>query len=215
MDRPNPAHANEEERNFGLQKRASFTDEGATVDLIGRIHTDVFFQDLFMLNEVNVKIRLVRNKDSFCLMSGEANTSYKVKIISAVLLVRKVQLSPSVFLAHAKALESGFAKYHIIRVVCKTYTIPAGNLDENHEKSFTGQLPTRLVIGCVDNDAFNGSYTKNLYNFKNFALSEISIHLDGNIQPIRPLKPNYAGRQHIQAFMSLFFRNRQRKQGRR
>ena len=33
---------------------------------------------------------------------------------------------------------------------------------------------------------------------------EISLHLDGNTQPIRPLKPNYAGRQYIQAFMSLF-----------
>ena len=140
-----------------------------------------------MLNEVNVKVRLVRNKDSFCLMSGEANASYKVKIISAVLLVRKVQLSPSVFLAHAKALKSGLAKYPIRRVVYKTCTIPAGNLDGSEEKLFIGQLPTRLVIGCVD--AFNGSYTKNPYNIKNFALSEISIHLDGNAQPIRPLKP--------------------------
>ena len=41
-----------------------------------------------------------------------------------------------------------------------------------------------------------------------FVLSEISIHLDGNTQPIRQLKPNYAGRQYVQAFMSLF-RNRQ------
>ena len=146
----------------------------------------------------------MRNKDSFCLISGEAGASYKVKIISAVLLVRKAQLSPSVFLAHGKALESGLAKYPIRRVVCKTYTIPVGNLDGNHEKLFTGQLPTRLVIGCADNDAFNGSYTKNPYNFKNIALSVSSIHLDGNTQPIRPLKPNYAGRQYIQAFMSLF-----------
>ena len=110
MDRPNPAHANEEEMNFGLQKRASFTAEGATVDLIDRMHSDVYFHDRFMLNEVNVKVRLVRNKDSFCLMSGEAEATYKVTIISAVLLVRKVQLSPSVFLAHAKVLNSGLAK---------------------------------------------------------------------------------------------------------
>ena len=88
-------------------------------------------------------------------------------------------------------------------MVCKTYTIPAGNLDGNHKKLFTGQLPTRLVIGRVDNDAFNGRYTKNPYNFTNFALSEISIHHDVS-QPIRPLKPNYAGRQHIQEFMRLF-----------
>ena len=30
-------------------------------------------------------------------------------------------------------------------------------------------------------------------------MSKISIHLDGNTQPIRPLKPNYASRQYIQA----------------
>ena len=125
-----------------------------------------------------------------------------VKIISAVLLVRKVQLNPSVFLAHAKALESGLAKYQTRRM--QDIHHPGGKLDGNHEKLFTGQLPTRFVIECVDNDAFNGSYTKNPYNFKNFALSEISIHLDSNTQPIRPLKPNYAGHQYIQAFSSLF-----------
>ena len=91
-----------------------------------------------MLNEVNVKVRLVRNKDSFCLMSGEANPSYKVKLISVVLLVSKVQLIPSVFLAHAKALESGLAKCLIKRVVCKICTIPAGNLNGNDAKLFIG-----------------------------------------------------------------------------
>ena len=177
MDRSNPDHANAGERNYGLQKRSSFTDRGVIVDMIDRIHSDIFFQDRYMLN---VKVRLVRNKDSFCLMSGEANSSYKVKLVSAVLLVRKVQLSPSVFLARAKALESGLAKYPIKRVVCKTDTIPAGNLDGNHEKLFTGQLPSKLVIGCVENDAFNRNYVKNPFNFKHFSLTEFFLHLDGH-----------------------------------
>ena len=204
MDRPNPEQANAAERKYGLQKRVPFTDRGATVDMTGRIHLDIFFQDRYMLNEVNIKVRLVRNKDSFCLMSGEANPCYNVKLISAVLLVRKVQLSPSFFLTHAKALESGLAKYPIKRVVCKIYTIPAGNLDGNHEKLFTGQLPSRLITGCVDNDAFNGNYVKNPFNFKHYALSEIFFHLDGHTQPVKPLKPNCNNHQYIQAFMSLF-----------
>ena len=70
-------------------------------------------------------------------MSGEANPSFKEKIISAILLVRKVQLSPSISLARAKALESGLAKFPIRRVVCKAYTIPVGNLDGNRQKLFT------------------------------------------------------------------------------
>jgi len=39
-----------------------------------------------MLNEVGVKIKLIRSKDTFCLM-GDAN--YNVKITHASLFVRK------------------------------------------------------------------------------------------------------------------------------
>ena len=91
----------------------------------------------------------------------------------------------------------------IRRVVCSTYTIPAGNLDGNHEKLFTGQLLSRFVCGCVDNDAFNGNYVKNPFNFKHYSLTEISLHLDGNTQLVNPLKPNFANHQYIQAYMSL------------
>ena len=56
----------------------------------------------------------------------------------------------------------------------------------------------------MDNDAFNGNYIKNSFNFKQYALIEISLHLDGNTQPVKPLKPNFAKHQYIQAYMSLF-----------
>ena len=42
MERPNPDHANTGETNYELQKRAAFTDRGATVNMIGRIHSDIF-----------------------------------------------------------------------------------------------------------------------------------------------------------------------------
>ena len=99
-----------------------------------------------MLNEVNVKIKLVRSKDAFCVMSA---------VDCKVMFVRKVKLSPSVFLAHAKALENGTAKYPIRHVVCKTFTVPNGFLDISHEKLFSGQLPTRVVVGLVTSEAFS------------------------------------------------------------
>ena len=73
-------------------------------------------------------MKSMSKSDSFCLMSGEANPSYKVNLISAVLLVRKVQLSPSIFLAHAKAFESGLAKYPIKRVVSFWPTLKPSSL---------------------------------------------------------------------------------------
>ena len=110
---------------------------------------------------------------------GAADATFKIRIVDCKLHVRKVRLSPSVFVAHAKALEKGNAKYPIKRTVCKTFTIPAGNLDASQESLFSGQLPTRIVIGCVQNRGFNGAYNLNPFNFEHFNLTQVKIHLDG------------------------------------
>ena len=85
-------------------------------------------------NEVNTKIKLTRSKDNFCLMAVGAQ-AFKVKITGAAFLSRKVKISPSVYLAHAKTMESGMAKYPLRRVVCETFTVPAGYLNASQEKS--------------------------------------------------------------------------------
>jgi hypothetical protein len=167
MDRADP---NAHDKN-GLAKRAAYTSLSREVDIIGRIHSDIFFQERYMLNEVTTRIKLSRSKDAFCLMaSGEHK--YKVQRTAAALHIRKVKISLSVYLAHAKTIENGMAKYPLHRVICKTFTMPSGYLDATHEKLFTGKLPSRLVVGCVDNQAFNGDYAKNPIKFKHFSLNE-------------------------------------------
>jgi len=188
--------------NRGLAKRREFSSNSSTFDMMGRLHADIFFQDRYMLNEVGAKIKLVRSKDTFCLMGA---TACKVKILRASMFVRKVKLMPSVFLAHAKTLERGTAKYPIRRVVCKSFTVPQNYLDVSHEKLFSGQLPTRIVIGLVTNRAFNGHLQSNPFNFQHFNLSEIGLYLDGQQQhAVRPIQPNYGDGQYIRAYDSLF-----------
>ena len=73
-----------------------------------------------MLNEVGLKIKLIRSKNAFCVMGAG-----KVVITHASLFVRKVKIMPSVFLAHVKALERSNAKYPIrrVQVVCNSATL--------------------------------------------------------------------------------------------
>jgi hypothetical protein len=171
--------------------------------MIGRIHSDIFFQEKYMLNEVNAKIKLIRNSDAFCLMTT-GDRQFKVIVTAASLLIRKVKISPSVYLAHAKTLETGTAKYPIRRVICKTFTIPAGYLDVSHEKLLSGQLPVRLVVGLIDNRAANGNRERNPFNFKHFSLTEIGIYLDGQLHGLKPLKLDYAAGRYIAAYAGLF-----------
>ncbi len=117
MDKPNPLAATAADRNSGLAERQVFGAESRVVDMIGRIHADIFFQDRYLLNEVNVKIKLVRSNDAFCLMST-GDQQFKVVVTAASLLIRKIKISPSVYLALAKVLESATAKYPIRRVIC-------------------------------------------------------------------------------------------------
>ena len=188
--------------NAGMKSRGQLAAQSRVIDMVGRIHADIFFQERYMLNEVNARIKLVRSKDAFCLM-GDADN--RVKIMHASLFVRKVKLMPSVFLAHARALERGTAKYPIRRVVCKSFTIPQQYRDVNHEKLFSGQLPTRIVIGLVQNAAFNGDKSSNPFDFKHFGLNEIALYLDGQQQhALRPIEPNFAAGQYIRAYNTLF-----------
>ena len=81
--------------------------ESRIIEMMGRLHVDLFLQDRFLLNGVSVKIRLVRSKDAFSLMAGGQNPDYKVQIVDAVLFARNAVLSPTVQMAHIKALGKG------------------------------------------------------------------------------------------------------------
>ena len=191
--------------NKGLVKRYAYFRGSRFVNLMGPIHCDLFFQDRFLPSDVGFKLRFVRNRDSFCLMSDTPNPTYKLKINECKLYVRKIKLSPSVFVAHAKALEIGNAKYPVRRVVCKTYTIPAGNLNSVQENMFSGPLPTRVVMGFVDNAAYNGSYALNPFNFKHYNMRNLTLYVDGQAgYNVKPLELNFAEGLYINAYMTLF-----------
>ena len=189
--------------NKGLVKRASFNKSSKVVDMIGRIHSDIFFQEKLLMNGIGVRIRLVRSKDSFSLVSTNAAPTYKIKIVRAVLRARKVRISDSVYLAHAKALKLANATYPIRRVECKTFSIPTGNYDAVQENLYMGQVPNRVIVGLVDTDAFNGSFAKNPYNFKNYKITDISLKSDGQEQSGEPIKLDFTASAIMEGYWSL------------
>ena len=127
--------------NKGLVKRASLTKSSKVMDMMGRIHSDIFFPEKLPMNGIGVRIRLIRRKDSFSLVSMDAAPAYKIKIVRAILRARKVRISDSVNLALAKALKLANATYPFRRVECKTFSIPTGNYDAVQENLFMGQVP--------------------------------------------------------------------------
>lgn len=200
-----PGHMDDcETNNTGLGKRKTFIKNSNTVDMIGHLHVDFFNQEKFLLNGVEMRLRMIRSRDSFCLMSK--TEKYKVEILEANLLVRRNKINPSVLLAHSKTLESGSAKYPIVRVETKAVTIPSGISQKSIDNIFLGQLPKRVIIGLVSNKAFNGDFKSNPYNFQNYNVNFFSLYIDGVQIPSKPLQPDYTeGKEtSILAYHTLF-----------
>ena len=182
----------------------SFFALSAEVEMMGKLHLDLCYQERLIPSDVGLKIRLIRSRDAFVLMSPTANASYRLVITECKLYVRKVKVSSSVFLAHAKALTVSNFKYPINRVVCKTFTVPQGNLDFCQENLFSGHLPTRLVVALTDNDGFNGIYAKNPFNFKHFNMTRLKLYIDGQPQNTQAMDIDFANNKHLKAYLSLF-----------
>ena len=152
---------------------------------------DLSFQNHYLLNGVEIRLRLIRSKDIFCLHGNVAGC--KVSLKEVVLFVHKVKPNSSIQLAHTKALQLATAKYPLRRVEVKSFTVPMGNRSITKENLFLGQLPTRIVVGVVDNDAYNGAIQKSPFNFKHNNINFITICRDRVQIPSKPLQPDFNG----------------------
>ena len=177
--------------NRGLKRRRDAAANSRVMDLMGRLHTDLMSQERYLLNGVEVKLRLIPSKNSFCLMQDRNNPETRVEIMHCSLLVRKAKINPAITLAHAKALEKGTAKYPIKRVVVKNFTVPAGNVSAMQDNLFLSQTPNRIVIVLVESEALNGRYDRNPFNFHHYGLNFLAITLDGKHVPAKPLTPDF------------------------
>ncbi|KAF8794330.1 Retrovirus-related Pol polyprotein type-2 like protein [Argiope bruennichi] len=134
--------------NKGFNKRATLFKNSATVDMIERPHVDIFNQDRFLLNLVDLKIKLIRR----------------------------------VLTGHAKALENATAKYPIDK----------------------RQMPKRLVLACIDNDAFNGNPKKSPFQFKHYDVNFVGVYMDGQPMAHQPLELDFEKGNFTRAYQNLF-----------
>ena len=90
MDAVNPLA---QDANTGLKQRHAYTRESKSVAMEGRIHSDLFAQDRYILGAVPIK--MVRSRDPFCLVSSAENPNFKV-IEECLFRVRRVNVAHTI-----------------------------------------------------------------------------------------------------------------------
>ncbi len=205
LDEPNSldeAVGAETPKNAGLAKRAKFTSSSRIIDVESSLHCDICQQDRYILNSVDMRVRLYPSQDAFRLMA-KAPHKYHVKIIDIFLNVCKVTVSAEVLLAHNEILQTKPALYPFFRTDMKTYTVPKGQYTHIIDEPFRSIIPSKLYVFLVRSDAFNGDLTKNPFNFQHFNIRSIAFYSDGLSVPNQPQKMNFGTRDFISAYNAL------------
>lgn len=187
--------------NTGYIKRQAATKDEQIVELYGNLHCDIFNQDKFLLNGVDMTVKLIKAKNEFILMGAHKG---HLEIIDANLFVRKVKINPSILIAHTKALAVSTAKYPITRVEIKTVTISRDIQSKTIDNLYLGQLPKRCIIGFVESAAFNGSLGLNPYNFQHFSHNYLALYADSVQIPSKPLTPDFDKKLFTRSYHTLF-----------
>lgn len=121
----------------------------------------------------------------------------------ALLLVHRSKVTPGTLEAHRKALTHATAKYPHTRVEVKTLTIGPGLSDITTEPIFTGQLPRRILVGFIPNEAIVGSPMISSFKFEAHAVNYLAFTVDGMQYPRNAFKPDFASNKYMREYYSL------------
>ena len=190
--------------NTALKERVELFKSSNVVEVIGKIHSDLFHQGKLILNGVPIKISMHRNRAEFCLLSTADNADFKIAIVEAVLKLRKVQLTPHKFVEIQKNLEKSPVLYPIDRIEMRVRTVPAGLNGLTWTNVFSGTIPTRLIIGIVENEGYSGNYKKNPFNFEHCNARSIGVSYDGELTPAKKIKLDFSKGHYLNGYQSLF-----------
>lgn len=201
LDDPDPAAG----RNQGLRGRYVFTQQSRTFDLEGPLYVDCFYLDKYLINGVDLQLRLFRSRNEFVLMSKEASANYKVTILDAVFKACKIRLDSGVLLNHANAITKSPARYHYLKTDIKMMTVSDKTSEVYWDDVWNGRRPSKMYVAFVKQSAVNGSYADNPFNFQHLDLSEIVVTVNGEPTPVRPLKMDFSGnRNYVTALCNLY-----------
>jgi hypothetical protein len=196
--------------NKGLvARRERYTEQDGIFQMKGRLKSDIFSMNRYMLPQVNIQIVLTRSHPSFCMMSDakfntEKYKNLRIDITEAAMQVRRVRVSNSVILQHAMMLEKTAAKYPLRRVIMRSLNTPYQAASFSLSGIHRGIMPSRVVVAFIDNAAFTGDITKNPFNFLNLKVKSLKLKLASVSLPYSDgITVDYQTNQYIQAYDAM------------
>ena len=141
--------------------------------LYGEVGVDFFTTSELLYPNMKVRIRLIRARPNFYMISDNPNVS--LGIVDCSLYNRGITLKDDYHKKRMDMLAYSPVEYNYLETLAKTFIIPARQNQFIQENIFNNAPIRRIAIAMNTNSAFTGSFTENPYWYQQFGLRHIRI----------------------------------------
>ena len=141
--------------------------------LYGKLGVDFFTTSELLYPNMKVRIRLIRARPNFYIISDNPNVS--LGIVDCSLYNRRITLKDDYHKKRMDMLAYSPVEYNYLETLAKTFIIPARQNQFIQENIFNNAPIRRIAIAMNTNSAFTGSSTENPYWYQPFGLRLIRI----------------------------------------
>jgi len=153
------------------------------IHLMIPLNLNISSADFYLLDNVELRIRLDLNPASYILLSNQSDNLYSYEIQLAKIHVEKISPQPSALLSLNKTLlnKNMNIEYVLDIPLIKTHVFPSGYNTLTIDNAFNGFIPNKLFVFFIAQSAMSGSYTRNPIFLQNCNLSSLTLNVNGNI----------------------------------
>ena len=194
---------NDTPMNKGSYYQKKLIQNGQTFELEGMLNEDASHLEKYVINGVDVDLKLDPLRSSFVLMSDNPQKEYRIVIEEAILKCCTMDVGSGIISAHSKTLqEGGMAQYFFNQSQINNFTI-AQRQRNFPETVFQGKIPQKIVVAFVSSQRYNGSYSLNPFKFNHYNAYTMSVLINDVSMPHRPLEMNFQKGQFTSALCNV------------
>ena len=153
--------------------RANFLGAELAFSLYGRLAIDLFTCEKLLLPKTKVRIKLIRARPNFYMLSDNPNVS--LKIVDCSLFTRTILVAEPNHQYLQWNLEREPAHYIYMETLARTFFIPSRQNQFIQENVFNNAPIRRIAVAMNTISAVAGSFLKNPFNYRQFHLRERRI----------------------------------------
>ena len=180
MDTPSADVKIKDGKNLAVRMRALEIAGSKVLHFEDTLKLDFMTTQHLFPSDIPIKIKLVRNRDSFYCLTEDGTSNYRFVLDQIFLKVPYVLVNPEILLYNNEQFQSkkealfNFKEYNV-----KQYGMAQGSLNYMVQTLEQGVLPRKMFFMMVKSSAMNGNYNENPYFMDNYDMTRFQAFIDG------------------------------------